>query len=142
LCLEKAFTLTSGPATLLSVKAIQLHADSYKLSLTCSRVVFGVFIELDLKSYSRIITPYSPVKVNIGFNEKYRLHHQDLIRQTRKQHEAGRKDSFLLLACFNLGYFLTYSSTLKMEAIHSTETSVDFHWTAKHCIPEYRILLN
>jgi hypothetical protein len=30
---------------------------------------------------------------------------------------------------------LTYSSALKMEAVHSSETLVDFHWSTWHNIP-------
>jgi hypothetical protein len=55
------------------------------------------------------------VKVNVRFGEEYRLHLLGLkVRQTRKQHEAGSEDRFLRAACFTLGYFLTYFSTLKV----------------------------
>jgi hypothetical protein len=48
------------------------------------------------------ITFYSPVKVNRRFGGIYVL-------------------------CFMLAYCVDYSSTLKMEAVCSSETSVDFH---------------
>jgi hypothetical protein len=31
---------------------------------------------------------------------------------------------------------LAYSSTLKMKAAYSSETSVDFHWTTRIYVPE------
>jgi hypothetical protein len=47
-------------------------------------------------------------------------------------------DDFSLLR-FMLGSCLVYSSTLKMEATCSIETSVDFQRTARRYIPEDRI---
>jgi hypothetical protein len=41
----------------------------------------------------------------------------------------------LLVGAFTIGSCLAYS-TLKMEAICSSETSVDCQWTAWHYIPE------
>jgi hypothetical protein len=46
----------------------------------------------------------------------------------------------LLVACFMLVYCLAYSSTLKMEAICSSETSVYFHRTTRRYMPEDRTL--
>jgi hypothetical protein len=37
---------------------------------------------------------------------------------------------------------LVYSSTLKMEATCSSETSVDLQWTTRRYIPEDRTLYN
>jgi hypothetical protein len=49
---------------------------------------------------------------------------------------SGSKDSagYLLVSC------LAYTSTLKMEAVRSSETSVDFQWTTRRYIPEDRTL--
>jgi hypothetical protein len=44
----------------------------------------------------------------------------------------------LLATCFALGSCLAYSSTLKMEATRSSETSVDFHRTTRRYNPEVR----
>jgi hypothetical protein len=41
----------------------------------------------------------------------------------------------LLVTRFMLIFCLGYSSTLKMEASCSSETSVNFQWTARHYIP-------
>jgi hypothetical protein len=49
----------------------------------------------------------------------------------RNHCEEGRK----LATCFTLDSWLAYSSTLKLEAIFSTETSVDFQRTTLHYIP-------
>jgi hypothetical protein len=46
----------------------------------------------------------------------------------------------LIATFFKLVYFLAYSSTLKMEATCSSETSVDFHGTTSSKIPEYGTL--
>jgi hypothetical protein len=42
----------------------------------------------------------------------------------------------LLATCFTLASYSTYSLTLKMEAICSSETSVDFQRTTQRYIPE------
>jgi hypothetical protein len=47
-----------------------------------------------------------------------------------------------LPSAFTLVYCSAYSSTLKMEAIFSSETSVDFQRTIQRYIPEYSTLLN
>jgi hypothetical protein len=36
--------------------------------------------------------------------------------------------------------FMAYSLTLKMEALHSSKTSVNFYWTAWHYFPKDSIL--
>jgi hypothetical protein len=46
--------------------------------------------------------------------------------------------SALFSACFMLPFCLTYSSTLKMVAICSSETLIDFRWTMRRFIPEER----
>jgi hypothetical protein len=42
----------------------------------------------------------------------------------------------LLATCFHAGSCSAYFSTLKMEVICSSETSVDFQQTTQHYIPE------
>jgi hypothetical protein len=37
-----------------------------------------------------------------------------------------------------IGLFMTYSSTPKMETVCSSETFVDFYRTSRRCIPEDR----
>jgi hypothetical protein len=50
--------------------------------------------------------------------------------------------SALLATCFTLVSCSASSSALKMEAICSFESYVDFHRTTRRCIPEDRTLLN
>jgi hypothetical protein len=72
------------------------------------------------------IMPCSPLKVNRRFGGIYHLHLQDQrISRARNQHESRA-----------VGFLLGYFSTLKMEAIYSSETSVDFQWTTRRYIPE------
>jgi hypothetical protein len=47
----------------------------------------------------------------------------------------------LLDTCFMLVSCLAYSSTLKMEATCSSETSVDFQRTTVRCIPEDKLFI-
>jgi hypothetical protein len=64
------------------------------------------------------ITPCSPLRVNRRFGGTYRLHLQAP-----------------LATCFHAG-FLAYFSTLKMEAICSSEKSVGSQLTTRRYIPE------
>jgi hypothetical protein len=48
----------------------------------------------------------------------------------------------LLVTYFMLVSWLSYSSTLKMGAACSSETSIDFQRTARHYIPEDRSRCN
>jgi hypothetical protein len=67
------------------------------------------------------ITPCSPLKVNRLLGGSYRLHLQGRrISRARNQRESCSSPAFTPVS------FLAYSSTLKMEAICSSETSVDF----------------
>jgi hypothetical protein len=52
--------------------------------------------------------------------------------EIRNQREVSSKQNFTQVSC------LAYSSTLKMEATCSSETSLDFHWTTRRYIPEDR----
>jgi hypothetical protein len=70
----------------------------------------------------------SLLKVSRHFGGMYRLH-----LQGRKISQARTR---VLATCFHAGSCLSYSLTQKMEAIYSSETSVDFQWTTQHCIPE------
>jgi hypothetical protein len=75
------------------------------------------------------ITPCNPLKVNGRFGGSYRLHLQGRgISQT----------SNLLATCFTLVSCFTYSSTLKMDAARSSETSVNFERTTWRYIPDDR----
>jgi hypothetical protein len=70
------------------------------------------------------ITPCSLLKVSRRFGGTFRLAPAELA------------------ACFALVPFLAKSWTLKMEAICSTETSVEFQRATRRCIPEDRTLHN
>jgi hypothetical protein len=72
------------------------------------------------------IIPCSPTDVSVGH-----LHLQNRISSVTNQDEAANKQN---------SAFIAYSSTLKMEAICSTGTSVDFHRTTWRYIPENRTL--
>jgi hypothetical protein len=53
-------------------------------------------------------------------------------------YRKGYIRSFRKLACISC---LTYSSTMKMEAIFSTETSVGFHGAPRHCNPNNAVYI-
>jgi hypothetical protein len=78
------------------------------------------------------ITPCSPLKVSGRFGRTYHLHLYGG-RITKKAENAA---SVVLVS------FLGYSSTLKMEALCSSEMLVEFHRTAWRYIPEDRIVRN
>jgi hypothetical protein len=93
------------------------------------------------------ISSCSPLKVSRHFRETCRLHLQGWrISQARNQHQAGvlitcfTLVSCLLATCFMLVSCMAYSLNLKMEVTCSSETSVDFQWTAWRYIPEDRTL--
>jgi hypothetical protein len=46
----------------------------------------------------------------------------------------------LFATCFTVDFRLDYSSTQKMEAKCSSETSADFQWIARRYFPEDRTL--
>jgi hypothetical protein len=82
------------------------------------------------------ITPCSPLRVNWRFRNTHRLHLQGRrISQAKNQHKS-RWQASMLLSCS------AYSSTLKMEAICSSETSVHFQQTTRRYIPEDSTLHN
>jgi hypothetical protein len=83
----------------------------------------------------------SPLKVNQHFGGTYRLHLQGRrIRQARNQRESRCFAS--LPPAFTLVSSSAHCSTLKMEAICSSEKSVDFQQTTWHYIPEHSTLQN
>jgi hypothetical protein len=64
------------------------------------------------------------------------------MKHTRGFNFHSRVLSFGLPPAFMLVSCVAYSSALKMEATCSSETSVNFHRTARSYIPEDRILNN
>jgi hypothetical protein len=97
-----------------------------------------------MKSYIFMdITPCSPSKVIRRFGEARCFHLWGWrIRQASSQHEASNMKIFacMFYTCFTVVSCLTYSSTLKIEATCSSETSVDFQLTTRCYIPEDRTL--
>jgi hypothetical protein len=82
-----------------------------------------------------VITPCSMFEVNRRFGGKYSLHLQGL-RTTKDRHQH-----YVLLATFfTLVSVLVYSSTLKMEITHSSETWVHFQPTIRRFNPVDRTL--
>jgi hypothetical protein len=97
-------------------------------------VGFDVLTAVVMKSTIFLdITPCSPLKVNRRFAGTYRLHLQGRgISRERNQHERRwqAEPASTLISCS------AYSSTLKMEAICSSETSVDFQQTTRRYFPK------
>jgi hypothetical protein len=88
------------------------------------------------RSVSLFITPCRPLKVSRHFEGTYRLHLQGRkISRARNQHESTFSPAFTLISCS------AYSSTLKIEAICSSETSFDFQGTTQRYIPDDRSLV-
>jgi hypothetical protein len=71
--------------------------------------------------------PYGLLKVNRGFGGTYRLHLQA---------------DLCLPPPFTLVSHSAYSSTLKMEAIYSSDASVNLQWTTRPYVPEDSTLQN
>jgi hypothetical protein len=89
------------------------------------------------------ITPYSSFKVNRRFGGPYRLHLQGRrISRARYQSESRWQASLCLPPAFTLVSCSAYSPTLKMEAICSSEMSVNFQRTTRRYIPEDSTLHN
>jgi hypothetical protein len=74
------------------------------------------------------ITPGSPLKVNRRFGGTYRLHLQGR-RISRSRKQQSLPPALKLVSCS------AYSSTLKMEAICCSETSVYFQRTTRRHAP-------
>jgi hypothetical protein len=129
------------PPTSFLIHAIEselLTASSGKLQTKSMHIASEVLTAVIMKcSVFWYIATCSPMKVNRSFEGTYRLHlHCRRISQARNQREAGGKLNFLIVP------YLAYSSTLKMEATCSSETSTDFHRTTLRYIPEDRTLNN
>jgi hypothetical protein len=59
--------------------------------------------------------------------------------EERTKDEISMKEA---ASFFHAGFLLTYASTLKIEAMCSSETPVEFQWTTQRYIPENRDLHN
>jgi hypothetical protein len=90
-------------------------------------------------SIFRDITPCSPLKVNRCFGVTCRLHLQG---RSRWHIPPKCRLAALLTTWFRAGFCVAYSSTLKMEATYSSETSVDFQRTIRRYITEDRTVHN
>jgi hypothetical protein len=84
------------------------------------------------------VTPCSLLRCNLRFGGTYRLNHQGRIKY--QQEPAGGKQNNLRAG--KLGFLLKFSSNLKMEAICSSETSVESQQTTRRHIPEEDTLHN
>jgi hypothetical protein len=101
------------------------------------------------------ITPWRRVRsgcldpriLDLGTSWEYYKYHTEHARALCGGHiilrstQALRLCEVLLVSCFTLAsYLISYFSTLKVETIYFSETSVHFHRTTWRCIPEYRTL--
>jgi hypothetical protein len=100
-----------------------------------------MFNVIPSKLFSKSTTFYdttrcSPLKVNRSFGGTYRLHLHGRISGARYQHESKPSfpPAFTLVSC-------SFHSTLKMEVICSSETSVDFQLTSWSYIQEESTLI-
>jgi hypothetical protein len=103
-------------------------AFDFSCNSKCADVGFEVLTAVVMKStIFWNITPCSPLSVNRRFGGTYRLHLQD-----RKSKLS--KNACHLLSCWYLAQLIFL--TLKMEAMCSSETSVDTQQTTWRHIPE------
>jgi hypothetical protein len=83
------------------------------------------------------VTPCSPLKVSRRFGVTHHFHLQGRrISRARNQRERWQAEPEHI---FTVVSYSAYS-TVKMEAICSSETPVDFQRTIRRCIPEDSIL--
>jgi hypothetical protein len=107
----------------LSHAAVQWFSMSTEIVDSAEVMFFAHFISVDI--YFRDITLCSPLKVNQRFGGAYRLYLRGGRRsQARNHRESGSKQA------------------LKMEAIYSSRTSVEFQQTIRLYIPENKTLFN
>jgi hypothetical protein len=107
--------------------------------MTSSALSFSVFKWVSSKSTTIWdITPCSRLKANRHFGRTYRVFLQGRrIYRTRYQRESRWQEIWICLASvFTLVSCSAYSSTFKMEAVCSPETSIDFQRTTRLYIPE------
>jgi hypothetical protein len=106
------------PSVMFLKYSLSIHDDGIHINVVTIRTLyvgFEVLTAVVMKStIFWDITPCCPLKVNRRFGGTYRL----------------------FSACFHAGSCSAYSSTLKMEAICSSETSVEFQPTTWRYIPE------
>jgi hypothetical protein len=99
--------------------------------------IFSKIIIREIISEVPKISVYVPLSVMYSPKHKkflsYKLHQFYLARRAMRSVCSGH-------TCFALVSFLTYSSTLKMEAIYSSVTSVGFQRTTLRYISKYIIL--
>jgi hypothetical protein len=127
------------PAMLTEILVVffSAHSPTYRY---CGQIFHWRSFEIPINSpYMKSInfwdiTPCRPLSVNRHFWGTYRIHLQGRINNFSK------KPACHLLACWFLAEII--SSTLKMEAICSSETSVDTQRTTKRYIPEVDTLNN
>jgi hypothetical protein len=82
------------------------------------------------RALSSVMLGCSPVKLSRRFGRTGHFHLQG--RRVSKKQGARRAACLLLVSCF------AYTSTLKMEAICSSESSIDSNQTTRCYIPECR----
>jgi hypothetical protein len=88
----------------------------------------------EVKKYC-VVTPCITVEAHRCFGGTYCPHlHCRRVSQASNHAEADMNQSLGLVTC------LAYSSTLKMEAVCCSETSVNFCWTSWCHITEYSTL--
>jgi hypothetical protein len=110
-------------------------SETYKLQHTSCRQEIWSEVLTALVMNSSIFWDIVPFKVKRRFAGTCRLRVQGWsLSQTINRHDAGSKQRLMPVSC------LAYSSTLKMKATWSSETSVDFQRTTRRYIPEDRTL--
>jgi hypothetical protein len=117
-------------------------------SLTCHREMFRTkYVDVGFEVFTAVvmkstafwdIMPCSPLSVNRRIGWTYRLHLQG--RKNKFSEKPASKQVAILLVTCLLAELI--SSTLKMEAICSSDTSVDTQRTKRRYIPEDGILKN
>jgi hypothetical protein len=84
----------------------------------------------------------------LGYKAVYSVESQRTFWTIMSLPSSGSKNKprkpaqFCLLPAFTLFSCLAYSSTMKMVAIYSSETPVDFQRSTQHYVPEVRTLHN